>query len=187
MRTIQVRDKPQRVAAAGSPAVNGGPSSEAPRAGRTTNRLRGFALLFVYAWAVYTLIQGGSLLVDEHYLDNLRVAPRAAQGATGDGYAQTLIKLERTLPAHDPVQLVWRRSDGGAIGFWYGYFWATYWLYPRQVDIITDPASIDPLHKILLDVRSSEKAELTPPPGYTISAVYPYTDQVVTVFLKSDA
>jgi len=152
-----------------------------------SSRLRKVTTLFVYTWAVYTLIQGGSLLVREPYLDNLRVAPRAAQGAAGDGYAETLIKLERTLPAQARVQLVWRRSDGGVVGFWYGYFWATYWLYPRQVDIITDPASIDSAHGILLDVRSREKAELAAPPGYTISATYPYADQVVTVFLKSNA
>jgi hypothetical protein len=179
---MQTDPKPRQVARGESPAVNG-----ASHPKRTPSRLREFALLFVYAWAVYTLIQGGSLLLAEPYLDNLRVAPRAAQGAAGDGYAQTLIKLERTLPAHERVQLVWRRSEGDAVGFWYGYFWATYWLYPRQVDIITDPASLDSSHGILLDVRSIDKAELAAPPGYTISATYPYVDQVVTVFLKSSA
>jgi hypothetical protein len=152
-----------------------------------TRRLHRFALLFVYAWAVYTLIQGGSLLIGEPYLDNLRVAPRAAQGAAGDGYAQTLIKLERTLPAHERVELVWRRTDGGAVGFWYGYFWATYWLYPRQVDIVIDATSIDSAHGVLLDVRSVQDVELVPPPGYAISATYTYPDQVVTVFLRSNA
>ena len=54
---------------------------------------------------------GGNLVISEPYLEALHVAPRAAQGAVGDGYAQTLIKLERTLPAGDHVLLVWRRQD----------------------------------------------------------------------------
>lgn len=179
---LQTGPKPRQIARVRLPAVSGASHPSSAR-----SRLRGFALLFVYAWTVYTLIHGGSLLLAEPYLDNLRVAPRAAQGAVGDGYAQALIKLERTLPAHERVLLVWRRSDGDAIAFWYGYFWATYWLYPRQVDIVTDPASLDSSHGILLDVRSPDKAGLAPPPGYTISATYVYVDQVVTVFLKSSA
>jgi len=148
---------------------------------RRAGRARRIALVFLYAWTVYTLIQGGALLVREPYLHVLATAPRAVQEGAGYGYAQTLIKLERTLPYDTHVLLVWRRPEKGVVGFWYGYFWATYWLYPRQVDIVTESKAPDSAYGIVLDVRSRSQPEGSPPIGYAVDSTYAYADQVVTV------
>jgi hypothetical protein len=154
----------------------------------TTGYRRGIALVFVYVWAVYALVQAGNLVTSENYFQALHVAPRAAQGAAGDGYAQTLIKLERTLPAGDHVLLVWRRQDTQpAVGFWYGYFWATYWLYPRTVDIVITAGPVDGSYTTLLDVRSTGTPEIEVPAGFSVNATYTYPDQVVTVLRRDHA
>jgi hypothetical protein len=145
------------------------------------SRTRRFATLFVYAWTIYTVIQGGALLTNEPYVHTLQTAPRAVQGATGDGYAQTLIKVQRTLPYEEKVLVIWRHPESGELGFWYGYFWGTYWLYPRRVDFVTDAKAIPPGFGILLDVRAVGEADLSPPPGYSVIDVYSYPDQVVTI------
>lgn len=139
-------------------------------------------------YGLYALIHGGHLVTSESYIQALHVAPRAAQGAAGDGYAQTLIKLERTLPAGDRLLLIWRRQDSQpAIGFWYGYFWATYWLYPRTVDIVTSAGSSGGNYTTLLDVRSTCVPEIEVPVGYAVTTTYTYPDQVVTVLRRDHA
>jgi hypothetical protein len=178
VRTIEVREEPRGVAEEGSVAM---PRAVASTKVRRSSRLRRVALLFVYAWAVYTLIEGGGVLTSEQYARTLQTAPRAAQGGAGDGYAQALIKLERTLPYGQRVVVVWRRPDKGELGFWYSYFWSTYWLYPRRVDVVTDPGAIAPGFGILLDVRSTSEPELPPPAGYTVVSTYQYPDLLVTV------
>src|SRR5919198_3443739 len=124
-------------------------NDSAPRHAQMRSRTRRFATLFVYAWTIYTVIQGGALLTNEPYVHTLQTAPRAVQGATGDGHAQTLIKVQRTLPYEEKVLVIWRHPESGELGFWYGYFWGTYWLYPRRVDFVTDAKAIPPGFGIL--------------------------------------
>ena len=183
MRVTPVRSRSSQALGVAASSRNG----SSPAHGQTGGRWRRLALLFVYAWMVYTLIQGGSLLTREPYLQTLHVAPRAAQGGALDGYAQTLIKLERTLPYDQRVLVVWRRPSAGVVGFWYGYFWATYWLYPRRVDIVTDPSGIQSSYGVVLDVRSVDQPDVAPPPNFTVTATYEYADQVVTVLREPHA
>jgi hypothetical protein len=174
----------QTLPARTSPAAdgNGHASAKPALAARRAARRRQIALLLLYAWAVYSLVQGGSLILREPYMQVLATAPRAAQGGVGDGYAQTLIKLERSLPYDQRVLLVWRRPEKGVVGFWYGYFWATYWLYPRQVDIVTDRAAAPATaYGIVLDVRSADQSQPDAAAGYFIDSTSTYPDQVITV------
>jgi hypothetical protein len=105
---------------------------ELPRVVRT------LGLALIALWALHTLIVTGSLLLDEHYGQLLRGTPEGAPRAPlTDLIQNSTPDLTSNLPAKGSVLVVVDPQE--LPGF--AYFWLTYWLYPRRVDITGDPAA----------------------------------------------
>lgn len=95
-------------------------------------------MTLIALWALHTLIVTGSLLLDEHYGHLLAGTPDGAprapltdliQDSTGD--------LTANLPAKGSVLVVVDPQELPGFAF----FWLSYRLYPRHVDISGDPSS----------------------------------------------
>lgn len=99
--------------------------------------LRTVGLALIALWALHTLIVTGSLLLEEHYGQLLRGTPDGAPRAPlTDLIQNSTPDLTSSLPSRGSVLVVVDPQE--LPGF--AYFWLTYWLFPRHVDITGDMA-----------------------------------------------
>ena len=96
-------------------------------------RALGVALLVL--WTLHTVVVTGPLLLSAHYADLLRGTPQGALRAPlGDPIQDATPAVVASLPAHGDVLALVPASE--VDGF--AYFWLTYWLYPRHVEVRAD-------------------------------------------------
>lgn len=142
--------------------------------------LRALTIVFVTAWAVRSLIVSGGQVLDEHFRSVLTTPPWVTQARSGDGFEQSMVRLRADLPASDRVNVVWINVPD----YFYAYFWSTFWLFPRNVTVVSSAnTSFDPAAKALVHVRQSSQP---PPyfPGYVVATIYTYPDYIVTTFRR---
>jgi hypothetical protein len=141
-------------------------------------------VVFVTAWAIRSLIVTGATVLDGHVTSLLETSPPQAQGAIGDPVADTLLKIDHSIPPHASVLVFWEVPDyWGGISF--GQFWPTFWLYPRKVtltDNFTD--ALTPTTDVVIQVRSPDQVALTPN-GYTQTFDAYYPNVTVTTYERS--
>lgn len=129
-------------------------------------RVLGVALLVF--WTLHTVVITGKLLLDSHYADLLNGHPQAAvraplsdliQDAT-PGLVQSLPSTGAVLVLVDPQEL-----EG------FAYFWLTYWLYPRHVDVSGDMgAAATTSARSIVYFQRPDSPDLTTPSGYRLQS-----------------
>lgn len=133
-------------------------------------------LLFVFAWAVDSIIVTGGGVLAVHYRPLVRTPPAVNQFQAGDPVAQSLITISGSIPRRDRVLIVWDIDDGKTEStFWYGFVWGTFWLYPRQVTVSSYPRSAQTTTAdTVIEVRRYGSARLDVAAGYFTAWEYEY-------------
>jgi hypothetical protein len=141
-------------------------------------------IVFVSSWAIHSLIFTGSTVLNGPYSALLHKSPPATQSAYADPFAQTLLKIDQRIPARASVFVYW-----GVPIYWggvnYGYFWSTFWLYPRKVTVSEyPPYGLGPPADVVVQVRSPEQQPLAPK-GYTVLSEDRFPNLTVTTYRLS--
>jgi hypothetical protein len=126
----------------------------------------GVALLTL--WTLHTVVITGRVLLDTHFKDLLSGHPQAAVRAPLSDLIQDATPgLAHSLPAHGSVLVVVDRQELGG----FAYFWLTYWLYPRHVDLSGDlnAATTTSAGSIVYFQRPGSSG-LTTPAGYQLQS-----------------
>lgn len=141
-------------------------------------------VLFVAVWAIRSLVVIGTATMNEHYRTTLKTPPSVTQSVTGTSFDQSLFKIDRAIPRTARVGVVWSYP---VPDYWAVYFWATYYLYPRQV---AEAASTVPelvsRSDALVFVRGPQEPALTVD-GFTLVLRDVYPDVIVTTYLRDHA
>jgi hypothetical protein len=129
-------------------------------------RVIGVAL--VVLWTLHTVVVTGRILLDSHYKDLLSGNPQAAVRAPlSDLIQDATPSLVHTLPAHGSVLAIVDRQELGG----FAYFWLTYWLYPRQVDVSGDlNAATTTSASSIVYFQRPGSPDLTTPDGYQLES-----------------
>jgi hypothetical protein len=139
-------------------------------------------VLFVAVWAIRSLVVMGTATMNEHYRTVLRTPPGVTQSVTGTSFDQSLFKIDRATPRTARVALIWVSPSPD---YWAVFFWATYYLYPRQV---AEASTISPdlinRSDALVFVRGPDDPPLTVD-GFTLALRDVYPDVVVTTYLRN--
>lgn len=137
-------------------------------------------VLFVAVWAIRSLVVMGTATMNEHYRTVLKTPPGDTQSVTGTSFDQSLFKIDRAIPRAARVAVIWTSPPD----YWAAFFWATYYLYPRQV---AEAPAISPelvnRTDALVFVRAPDDPPLTVD-GFTLSLRDVYPDVVVTTYLR---
>lgn len=145
---------------------------------RRAGLLARLAVVFLAAWALRSLIVTGGAVLNEPFRSVLATPPWSTQRTSGNGFEMSLLQINASIPASDRVLVAWIDPPN----YSYVFFYATYWLYPRKVTVVTslEPAALTAAD-ILVDIRLPAEPEPTIE-GYQRVKVYGYSDHVVTVF-----
>jgi hypothetical protein len=129
-------------------------------------RVLGVALLAF--WTLHTVVITGQVLLDGHYGELLRGHPYAAVRAPLPDLIQDATpSLVRSLPAGGRVLVIVDPHE--LHGF--AYFWLTYWLYPRHVDISEDlSAAATTSARSIVYFQRADDPDLTTPAGYQLQS-----------------
>jgi hypothetical protein len=121
----------------------------------------------------------GNATLNEHHLQVLKTPPSVAQSTAGTSFDQSLLKIDRAIPPGARVVVIYRSTD-----YWSVFFWATYYLYPRQVAVAeTDDPALDNRADALVFVRRSDEPPLTVQ-GFTLTSTDRYPDVTVTTYQR---
>jgi len=125
----------------------------------------------------------GGFLLGEHYRAVLQTPPAVSQSVAADSFAQSLLRINSSIPPRDNVLVFWRNPDPD---FFYVFFWATYWLYPRKVSVTTSfgPGVSASAETLVYVRRPNEPAVFLP--GFAAKAVIEYPDLIVTTYRHGD-
>ena len=138
-------------------------------------------VLFVAVWAIRSLIVLGTATLNEHYRTVLKTPPSVTQAMSGTSFDQSLFKIDRAIPRTARVAVIWTYPSPDS---WAVFFWATYYLYPRQV---AEASTIFPelvnRTDALVFVRGPQEPPLTVE-GFTLASRDVYADVIVTTFLR---
>jgi len=137
-------------------------------------------------WTLHTLVVTGPIMLNAHYTDLLRGTPQGAVRALlGDPIQDSTQEVVASVPAHGDVLVLVDASE--LDGF--AYFWLTYWLYPRHVQLSADlaAASTTSATSIVYFQRADAPA-LTAPSGYALRSEITAAGGAHTlVFVKTEA
>jgi hypothetical protein len=138
-------------------------------------------VLFVAVWAIRSLVVIGSATMNEHYRTVLKTPPSVTQSMTGTSFDQSLFKIDRGIPRTARVAVVWAYPSPD---YWSVFFWATYYLYPRQVAVAATvfPELVSRTDAIVF-VRRPDEPPLTLE-GFTIASTDAYPDLTVFTYLR---
>src|SRR5207253_27738 len=118
-----------------TPSTSGRLGAESRIARELTKPVRALGVALLVLWTLHTVVVTGPLLLSAHYADLLRGTPQGALRAPlGDPIQDATPAVVASLPAHGDVLALVPASE--VDGF--AYFWLTYWLYPRHVEVIGD-------------------------------------------------
>ena len=139
-------------------------------------------VLFVAVWAIRSLIIMGNATMGEHYRTVLKTPPSVTQSMTGTSFDQSLLKIDRALPQTARVAVIWNFPSPD---YWSVFFWATYYLYPRQVTLalVPDPELVNRTDAIVF-VRHPDEP-LFPMGGFTLTSRDVYPDVIVTTYRRN--
>jgi hypothetical protein len=139
------------------------------------------AILFAAAWAVRSLIVSGDAVLNEPFQSVFVTPPRVTQAKAGDGFEQSLLRIDATIPPTDRVVVLWVDPPYES----YVFFWSTYWLYPRKVTVVgsLDRVALTPADT-LVDIRLPAETEPVVS-GYYHVTDYSHSDYVVTVYRRA--
>lgn len=135
-------------------------------------------ILFITAWAVRSLIVSGDAVLNEHFGSALRTPPWVVQATAGDGFEQGLVRIRASLPANESVAVVWPNAPD----YYYAYFWSTFWLFPRKVNVYTslDPAQLSGANAVVLVGPPDQPAPDIV--GFHPAAAYSFSDHLVSTY-----
>jgi hypothetical protein len=129
-------------------------------------RVLGVALLVF--WTLHTVVITGRLLLDTHYVDLFKGHPQGAVRAPLSALIQDATPgLVHTLPPSGGVLVLVdsQELDG------FAYFWLTYWLYPRHVDVSGDQSSAATTSaRSIVYFQRPDSPDLTTPTGYQLQS-----------------
>jgi len=129
-------------------------------------RVLGVALLIL--WTLHTVVVTGRMLLDTNYKNLLSGAPRdVVRAPLSDLIQDATPDLVRSLPARDPVLVLVDSQELGG----FAYFWLSYWLYPRQVDVSGDlSAAMTTRAGSIVYFQRPDSPDLTAPSGYRLQS-----------------
>ena len=139
------------------------------------------AIVFVTVWAVRSLIISGDAVLNEHLRSALATSPWVTQANSGDGFEQSLVRIQGSIPTSDRVIIVWFNAPD----YSYAFFWATFWLFPRKVAVVS---SLDPGRQGQADAVVSVRTPSEPQPVFSEFhpvTVYTFPDYVVTTYERN--
>jgi hypothetical protein len=163
-----------------------GSGAESRIARELTKPVRALGVALLVLWTLHTVVVTGPLLLSAHYVDLLRGTPQGALRAPlGNPIQDATPAVVASLPPQGDVLALVPASE--VDGF--AYFWLTYWLYPRHVEISADlaRASTTSATGIVYFQRPGAPA-LNPPADYVPRAdiATPGGDRTL-VFVKAGA
>ena len=146
-----------------------------------TRFLYRLTVLFVAVWAIRSLIFMGNATMGEHYRAVLKTPPSVIQSMTGTSFDQSLFKIDRAIPRTARVAVIWNFPSPD---YWSAFFWATYYLYPRQVTLalVPEPELINRTDALVF-VRHPDEP-LFPMSGFTLTSRDVYPDVIVTTYRR---
>ena len=138
-------------------------------------------VLFVAVWAIRSLVVTGNATLNEHYRTVLKTPPSATQSITGTSFDQSLLKIDRVIPGTARVGVIWAYPSPD---YWSVFFWATYYLYPRQVTLAqTNDPALDHRTDTLVFVRRPDEPPLAVA-EFTLTSTDVYPDLTVTTYQR---
>jgi hypothetical protein len=148
---------------------------------RVATWLRRATIVFVTVWAVRSLIVSGDALLHEHLRSVLTTSQWATQATSGDGFEQSLIRIRASVPASDKVLVVWANPPD----YYYAYFWSTFWLFPRKVDVVSSltPPQLGEADTVVSVRRAFERQPEFA--GYRLATVDAFPDYIVTTYVRA--
>lgn len=142
------------------------------------------AVVFITAWAVRSLVVMGADMLDERYTAMLTRPPSEAQATASDAFAQSLLKINSTIPPQATVLVFWQVHNYFQ-PLSYGFYWSTFWLYPRQVTVSDRPDdALYPTSQVVVQVRSGDQQRLTLP-GYSLVSEDPFPSIIISTYERS--
>jgi len=146
---------------------------------RRTRLLYRLTVLFVAVWAIRSLAETGHDTLNEHYLTVLKTPPSVTQSMVGTGLDQSLLKIDQAIPRTARVAVIW--SDPTP-DYWGVFFWSTYYLYPRRVEVAPTPfPDLVSRADAIVFVRRPDQPPLAFV-GFTPASSDEYPDVVVTTY-----
>jgi hypothetical protein len=133
-----------------------------------TKALRVLGVALLVLWTLHTVVITGRILLDSHYTDLLRGDPQGAVRAPlGDLIQDATPGLVHSLPANGGMLVLVDSQEVGG----FAYFWLTYWLYPRHVDVSGDlSAAATTTAAGIVYFQRSGSPDLTIPAGYQLQS-----------------
>jgi len=146
---------------------------------RRTRLLYRLTVLFVAVWAIRSLAETGNATLNEHYRTVLKTPPSVTQSMVGTGFDQSLLKIDQAIPRTARVAVIW--SDPTP-DYWGVFFWSTYYLYPRRVEVAPTPfPDLVSRADAIVFVRRPDQPPLAFV-GFTPASSDEYPDFVVTTY-----
>lgn len=153
----------------GGPAQPGVVVAAVIRIARELTKLaRGLGVALVVAWTLHTVVVTGPLLLNAHYTDLLRGTPRdAVRAPLSDPIQDSTPRVVTLLPARGDVLALVATSE--VDGF--AWFWLTYWLYPRHVELSVDLSAAATTQTMsIVYFQTPDAPGLTTPAGFVLRA-----------------